>query len=148
MVKRAAKKAAKKKSALPTSISVRAAHVFAECAFATGQGIERHMIRNAGGRPYILKEGGRNYWLALHTVTIPKALRAGNDWDLDRDIVVLMAQKLGVEAATAALADPANAARTTVEVNRAHVNTASKIVSADPHCVKAADQGAGPYCTV
>lgn len=147
VVKTTVKKAAKESA--PRSISVLAAHIFAECAFATGQGMERHMRDKAGGRPYALTEEGRDYWLTLHTRSIPMALRRGNNWEVDREIVLVKAQELGDEAAKAALADPNSATSTKIIVDVTHVTGASKIVRESKHCVVAKGiLGRGPYCTV
>lgn len=133
-------------------MSNEAAQVFAECAFATAQGIEGVMQ----GRPYRLADAARDYWVKIHTVSIPRALKRPNaNWKFDQLTVLPMAQLLGAKAATFA---STGIRRGTIVIRRSHVERASKEVRNDRRC-KAALRlyraksggpagGAGGYCDV
>ena len=142
---------AKKKKAsrkAPSSLAPLAAQVFAECAFATGQGMERAMA--ADGRPYVVHPQARDYWLKVHTISIHFALKKKKaNWRRDRQGVLLMAQILGRRAGELALGDAGTSSP--VQVLKTHVQDASAEVRADPACVAAGkdtDAGGGIYCEI
>jgi hypothetical protein len=137
----------KKRLAAPKTLTAFAAHVFAECAFATAQGMDEAMAGD--GRKYFLNPEAREYWLRNHSISIPRALRRpGANWDRDRQGVLVMASELGRVAITHALVDAA--ATAFVEVKKAHVEQASKDIKDSTRCRAAAKMtaGGGPFCAV
>jgi hypothetical protein len=141
------KKSSRTRPRPPKVLSLLAAQVFAECAFATAQGMDEAMA--ADGRKYFLNPAARDYWLRIHAISIPRALtRPGADWPRDRQGVLLMASELGRVAITYALA---NATATPfVEVTQPHVEQASKDIKDSTRCRAAAAMkaGGGPFCSV
>jgi hypothetical protein len=138
----AKKKTAPKKT--PRSLSPLTAQVLAECAFATGQGMEKEMA--VDGRPYVVHSQARDYWLKVHTISIHFALkRKTANWRKDRQGVLPMANFLGRRAAQLALADAGTASP--VSILKKHVTDASAEVKIDPRCT-AGKGGGGVYCEV
>src|SRR5690242_80792 len=119
-----------KKKLKPGPMTVKAATIMAECAFATGQGLERAMA----GRKYAIDPLARDFWLNTYVVTIRLALKSGvADWEgSDRDDVIPRSMDLGMHAAKAALKGAGNAA--IVLVTEAHAREGSKTVSKDRRC--------------
>lgn len=132
---------------LEGTVSKLAAQVFAECAFATGQGMESAM--NAGGvSNYKVNSKARDYWLRVHTVSIPRALKEkGRHWRADRETVLGKSRQLGEEAAKLAIADTKPGALL-VEVLRTHVEQASDTIRKQTDCTPPVGGGHGIYCAV
>jgi hypothetical protein len=145
MVKKKTAKQARPKA--PRSLTTPAARVFAECAFATAQGMQKAM--SADGREYLVNPAARDFWLLVHSISIPRALRKPkSDWDRDRDNVLAMARELGRQAAALAIAGATGAPF--IEVTQPHVEAASASIRADHRCKAAAriKGGGGPFCSV
>ncbi|MGH9409318.1 MAG: hypothetical protein ACRD1V_07670 [Vicinamibacterales bacterium] len=132
------------------AMSKKAAQVFAECAFATAQGMDDVQRQDQGGRPYMLDPDARDFWLAGHSKSIPKAMaKPGRKWDVDRPVVLGMAILLGTKAAQYAYAGAGSSAPAPVHVRLVDVKRASDYVRKDPRCVAAAgrERGGGDYGT-
>lgn len=132
---------------LKGTVSKLAAQVFAECAFATGQGMESAM--NAGGvSNYKVNSKARDYWLRVHTLSIPRALKQkGRHWRADRETVLGKSRQLGDLAAQLAIADTKPGAQF-VEVLQTHVEKASTSIRNQPNCTPPIGGGHGVYCAV
>jgi len=130
------------------TMSVVAAKVFAECSFATAQGMEQTMTADPRHRPYVLEPAARDFWLDYHAATIPKAVKK-RSWPADRQGVLLMATRLGQTAAVKALADQRNAGVMIVTVYKQNVTDATADIRKDKRCVAQAERegGGGVYCT-
>ena len=133
-----------KKASSRKSMLVEAASVFAECAFATAQGMDRGMAAAAETRLYVLEPAARDFWLAGHARAIPKALKTIR-WKPFRETILGIAQNLGQFAIEFALADAA-ATDPAIIVKRTHVKGATKKVQdTETRCAKGKG-GEGIFC--
>lgn len=129
------------------AITVAAAKVLGEMAFAVAQGMNDVRMADSKRRKFVLDAAARDFWLAGHTKSVPKTLRAkGRDWAIDRAGVLPMATLLGRRAATLAYA--AAGTSTLVHVKLEHVEKASKTVRENRRCAAfaAPGLGGGRYC--
>lgn len=132
---------------LKGTMSKLAAQVFAECAFATGQGMESAM-NNGGVTLYKVHSKARDYWLRVHTASIPRALKQkGRHWRADRETVLGKSRQLGELAAKLAIGDASPGAQV-VDVLQTHVEQASSAVRKQKDCTPPVGGGHGIYCAV
>src|SRR5689334_6533386 len=135
-------------------MSVAAAKVFAELAFATARGMDKGITADPASRPFALAPDARDFWLDGHSKSIPKALAAGISWPVVRETVTLLAQVLGEKAVQHALADAA-ASDPVVIVKKPHVKKASDEIQKDPRCTagkrvtaRRGSGGSGLFCEI
>ncbi len=125
-----------------------AAKVFAELSFAVGQGLQDAVMADTAHRHLVLADGARDYWLAGHAKSVPRALaRKGRNWKKDRRGVLLMARVLGLTAGRVAFKAAGRGGKV-VRVTLAHAKKATTAVRKDPRCVAFARRlgGGGVYC--
>ena len=136
------------KKEIPGPMTMKVAHIIAECAFATGRGLQEGM----GTREYAIHPDARDFWISTYSRSIRiAAKRKTSNWEgRDRSLVIERCLDLGRFTAAAALA--AGPATGIVPVLEAHAHGASVQVFKDPRCTAARKKvqggGQGGYCEV
>ena len=121
----------------------RAAKIFADLAFRTGQGMAGAMCN----RRFSVDEDALEHWLEHHTDTIGRAVEDyERNWEIDKGTARMMAKLLGATAAHLALIDAAGSPEQAVTVTIDHVRAASERIHNDRRCRPLERRGGGEYC--